>query len=105
MDKLIDLASKHSEAFKEGNSKKANKLNDKILKGFSELSIESQLKVWEELIVSEDVGVKMIGATQLLKHNPDKGLYILENIANGDSIHASVAPMTIDMFKNGLLNF
>lgn len=103
IDQFISLAREYGTSIDAGDNKSANKAHHKIMSLYKKLQSQNQLSDLEDLFTHEDINVRLWAATCCLRINEKKALDVLTKISESDQITGLTAKMTLDLWKNGLL--
>ena len=102
---LIESSQKHHVATKNGDYKEGNDNYDLIVKAVNFLIENDSLEDLKKLLLHEEVGVRLMAASFLLKYYEKESTAVLEDIISSSIPHLSFgAEMVLQEWKKGTLN-
>ena len=105
IEAIIESSQKHADASQTGDYKTANKNYDLVDKAVLYLRENNGIEYLKELLNFDNISVKVVAASYLLKNADKNALTILEEIASKSYPHNSyTASMVLQEWKNGRLN-
>ena len=106
-EEFIEYCVKYQEGMNTGNSRLANKFHDKIEKLYKSIDRITRIEMLKELIVSNDLNLKLWAATYLLKENTEitDAIETLKNILKTDTIESSNAELVLYSWENKSFSF
>ena len=103
---LEEYSIRQAQTLETGNSKVGNKCFDYKINCLSYLYKHGKLKMLEDYLSYENVGVRETAAYAYLSICPQKGEKVLSEIARGNyGFHSITAEMTLKEWKEGRLEF
>jgi major membrane immunogen (membrane-anchored lipoprotein) len=99
---IIESSQIHAEESTNGNYKTANKNFDLIQKAVNFLRENNAIEKLKELLLYDNIDVKISAATYLLKHNEPEAVAVLQEIAlKSNPFQSFNAEMILQEWKKG----
>jgi hypothetical protein len=102
-NQLIEEAEEYGTGLLDGDSKKANKAEDRFRNLVKNAELNSREILLKPLCEHENVAVRICAATYLLPIQQGFAVSILKECANNKSVVGLMAEAVLDMWKNGQL--
>ena len=102
---IIESSQQHSHAIETGDYKTANKNYELIQKAVIYLRQNDGIEKLTGLLTYNDIGVKVVAASYLLKHVENQAVTVLEEIESKSIPHHSfTAELVLQEWRKGKLN-
>jgi hypothetical protein len=103
IENFINEASSYSKAIPEGDHKKANKANKRMISIYKKINNLDANERLKKYLNHDDDGIRVCTASLLIKDYPDSSISVLTEILKKENIYSLSAQALLDLWKRNQL--